>query len=89
MNERHINRLSRHRQVSAQNGANDLPDELVHQLVKAIFENQPRLLKTTSAANETLPQNADKNTFLPFHPGAVRYYREVGIKIPDALVSMN
>ncbi len=41
------------------------------------------------AAADTLPKNVDKNTFLPFHPGAVRYYREVGIKIPDELAQMN
>jgi TRAP transporter TAXI family solute receptor len=70
-------------------GRDDLPDELVYQLVKAVFENQPRLVKATSAASETVPQNAVKNTFLPFHPGAVRYYREIGIKIPDALVPTN
>ena len=52
--------------------------------VKAVFENQPRLLKAHSSASETLPQNADKNTFLPFHPGAVRYYREIGNNIPDS-----
>ena len=67
-------------------GRADLPDDLVYQLVKAVFENQPRLVKATSAASETIPQNASKNTFLPFHPGAVRYYREIGIKIPDALI---
>ena len=70
-------------------GRDDLPDELVYQLVKAIFENQPRLVKATSAASETLPQNALKNSFLPFHPGAIRYYQEIGIKIPDALVPTN
>ena len=70
-------------------GRDDLPDELVYQLVKAVFENQPRLVKATSAASETLPQNAVKNTFLPFHPGAVRYYRETGIKIPNELAPMN
>jgi TRAP-type uncharacterized transport system substrate-binding protein len=48
---------------------------LVYQLVKAVFENQPRLLKAHSAASETVPRNVNKNTFLPFHPGAVRYYR--------------
>ena len=68
-------------------GRDDLPDDLVYQLVKAVFENQPRLLKTTSAASDTLPQNAVKDSFLPFHPGAVRYYREVGIKIPDSLAA--
>jgi uncharacterized protein len=70
-------------------GRDDLPDELVYQLVKAVFENQPRLVKATAAASDTLPQNVVKDTFLPFHPGAVRYYREVGIKIPDGLAPTN
>jgi len=70
-------------------GRDDLPDELAYQLVKAVFDNQPRLVKATSVARETVPQNVVKDTFLPFHPGAVRYYREIGIKIPDALAPMN
>jgi uncharacterized protein len=70
-------------------GRDDLPDELVYRLVKAVFENQPRLVKVTPAASETIPQNAVKDTFLLFHPGAVRYYREIGIKIPDELAPMN
>ncbi len=70
-------------------GRADLPDDLVYQLVKAVFENQPRLVTAHPAAADTLPPNAVKNTFLPFHPGAVRYYREIGINIPDSLVSTN
>ena len=70
-------------------GRADLPDDLAYQLVKAVFENQPRLLKAHPTASETLPQNVDKNTFLPFHPGAVRYYREIGTNIPDSLVPTN
>ncbi len=70
-------------------GRADLPDDLVYQLVKAVFENQPRLVKIHSAARETIPQNVDKNTFMPFHPGAARYYREIGIKIPELLGPTN
>jgi uncharacterized protein len=70
-------------------GREDLPDDLIYQLVKAVFENQPRLVKAISAASDTIPQNAAKDTFLPFHPGAVRYYREIGINIPDALAATN
>jgi TRAP transporter TAXI family solute receptor len=70
-------------------GRADLPDDLVYQLVKAVFENQPRLVKATSAAGDTIPLNVVKDTFLPFHPGAVRYYREIGINIPDALAPTN
>jgi len=70
-------------------GRPDLPDDLVYQLVKAVFENQPRLVEATSTASDTLPQNVVKDTFLPFHPGAIRYYREIGINIPDSLVPTN
>jgi TRAP transporter TAXI family solute receptor len=70
-------------------GRADIPDDLVYQLVKAVFENQPRLVKATLAASDTLPQNVVKDTFLPFHPGAIRYYREIGIKIPQTLVPTN
>jgi uncharacterized protein len=70
-------------------GRADLPHDLVYQLVKATFENRSRLVKATSAASDTLPQNVVKNTFLPFHPGAVRYYREIGIIIPEPLVPTN
>jgi TRAP transporter TAXI family solute receptor len=68
-------------------GRADLPDDLVYQLVKAVFENQPTLLKAHSTAAETIPQNVIKDTFLPLHPGALRYYREIGIKIPDVLAA--
>lgn len=68
-------------------GRSDLPDDLVYQLVKVAFENQPTLLKAHSTARETIPQNVLKDTFLPLHPGALRYYREIGIKIPDVLTA--
>jgi uncharacterized protein len=70
-------------------GQPNLPNDLVYELVKVIFENQPTLLKVHSLARETIPQNVLKDTFLPIHPGAIRYYREIGIKIPDALVPTN
>ena len=68
-------------------GRADLPDDLVYRLVKAVFENQPTLFRAHSAAAETIPQNVLKDTFLPLHPGALRYYREIGITIPDVLVT--
>jgi uncharacterized protein len=70
-------------------GRADLPDDLVYQLVKAVFANQPRLVKASPAASDTLPQNVVKDTFMPFHPGAVRYYREIGVVIPNSLVPTN
>jgi TRAP transporter TAXI family solute receptor len=70
-------------------GQPELPDDLVYKLVKATLENQPALLKAHPTARETIPQNVLKDTFLPIHPGAVRYYREIGIKIPESLLLTN
>jgi uncharacterized protein len=60
----------------------DLPDELVYKIVKAVFDNREELVKVQASAKETLPANIGRNTILPLHPGAERYYREIGIPIP-------
>jgi TRAP transporter TAXI family solute receptor len=60
----------------------DVPDDLVYRIVKAVFENREELMKAQSSASETVPANISRNTLLPLHPGAVRYYREVGMAIP-------
>jgi len=67
-------------------GRADLPDELVYQLLKVLFENAQALAAEVPAALETIPRNVDKDTFLPLHPGAIRYYRERGIQIEPKLV---
>jgi hypothetical protein len=63
----------------------DLPDDLVYAIVKAVFENRERLIAAYPSAKETLAANISRNSFLPFHPGAMRYYREIGVAIPDNL----
>jgi uncharacterized protein len=62
----------------------ELPDDLIYKIVRAVFDNRDELVKTQSSAKETLPENIDRNTMLPLHPGAIRYYREVGITVPTA-----
>lgn len=64
----------------------DLPDDLVYEIVKAVLENNKEMVQGHSAAKETVPQNASKNTFLPFHPGALRYYKEKGIQLHPGAV---
>jgi hypothetical protein len=60
----------------------DLADDLVYKIVKAVFENREELIKAQSSAKETVPANISRNTLLPLHPGAARYYREIGIPVP-------
>ena len=64
----------------------DLPDDLVYQLTKVLFENLPALTHEIPTASDTIPKNVSKDTFLPLHPGAIRYYREIGISIPANLI---
>jgi TRAP transporter TAXI family solute receptor len=60
----------------------DVPDEVVYKIVKSVFENREELIRGQASAKETLPANIGRNTLLPLHPGAARYYREIGIAIP-------
>ena len=67
----------------------DLPDDLIYKIVKAVFANRDELMKAQSSAKETIPANIDRNTMIPLHPGAVRYYREVGVAVPPGAVVGN
>ncbi len=63
-----------------------MSDELAYGIVKAVFAHQSRLLKTHAAAKDTLPENILKNTAVPLHPGAIRFYKEQGIQLPAAIL---
>ena len=63
-----------------------LPEDLVYEITKSVLGQNARLRQAIAAASETLAQNWTKNSFLPFHPGAARYLREVGQRVPDNLV---
>ncbi|WP_011582933.1 MULTISPECIES: TAXI family TRAP transporter solute-binding subunit [Chelativorans] len=64
-----------------------MPESLAYEIVKAVFENQEELVATHASAKETLLENvAAANDFMPYHPGAVRYYREQGIELPEAVI---
>ncbi len=66
-------------------GHADLPDSFVYAVVDTVMSNNPQMLEIHKAAVETLPENFDKNTFLPWHPGAVKWFEENGFDIPDEL----
>ena len=63
----------------------DMPDSLAYEITKLALDNPERMLQIHAAAKETLLANWDKNTFMPFHPGAVKYLEEKGITVPDNL----
>ncbi|WP_243138171.1 TAXI family TRAP transporter solute-binding subunit [Heliorestis acidaminivorans] len=62
----------------------ELDDDLVYDIVKAIFDNRTTLEQVHSSASETLMENIDKNTWMWMHPGAIRFFEEQGIELhPD------
>ncbi|MEM8801350.1 MAG: TAXI family TRAP transporter solute-binding subunit [Pseudomonadota bacterium] len=63
----------------------DLSESFVYEVVKTVMTNNPQMIEIHKAAVETLPENLDKNTFVPWHPGAVRWFEENGFEIPDEL----
>jgi hypothetical protein len=63
----------------------DMPDSLVYEVTKAVMENNDRMMQVHGAAIETLPENAKHNAFIPWHPGAVRWFEENGVEIDDDL----
>jgi hypothetical protein len=64
----------------------DVSDELVYQIVKNAFANAD-VLKATHP--KTAAFFSEKEVMevspVPLHPGAIRYYEERGLKVPDAL----
>jgi TRAP transporter TAXI family solute receptor len=65
----------------------ELPDDLIYHIVKAFYANHGRMVKVHPTARESVVENVKRNEFLPFHPGAMRYYREIGVAIPGALAT--
>lgn len=63
----------------------DLPESMAYEIVKLVLDNNDRMKQIHSAAEDTVIENWDKNTFMPYHPGAVKYLEEKGIKVPDNL----
>jgi TRAP transporter TAXI family solute receptor len=62
----------------------DIDDEAVYQVTKAMFENLDFLRNIHDAMYETSLDRALVGIPMPLHPGALRYYQEVGLLGPDA-----
>lgn len=54
-------------------------EELVYQVTKALYEFRDEISQRHPAGRAINPKNAVRDTGTEFHPGAVRYYREIGI----------
>ncbi len=60
----------------------DMDEEVVYNLTKTLFEKKGEL--THAKALELDPKFAVEGIPCPIHPGAAKYYAEIGVEIPEA-----
>ena len=58
---------------------NGVPADTVYKLTKAMWDNLPALVAAHSAGKAIKRENALAGMAVPLHPGAEKYYREVGL----------
>ncbi|RKQ35798.1 TAXI family TRAP transporter solute-binding subunit [Oceanobacillus halophilus] len=64
----------------------DVSEDFVYDFVKAYHENIDQMINTHASAKEAEDPDAIlKNQEFPLHPGAIRYYEEVGVDLPESV----
>lgn len=63
-------------------GPENLPEDLAYTITKTVFENLETLHAAVKPSKDTTAENTARfvgTTAIPFHPGAVRYFKEKGL----------
>ena len=64
----------------------DMSDDLVYRITKTIFDNLPEMQKSAVTLRDVSLDDPFTASNIPLHPGAIRFYKEAGKKIPAHLV---
>jgi TRAP transporter TAXI family solute receptor len=65
----------------------DIDEETVYQITKTLYENLPFLNAIHKATKAMSKEKALAGLPMPLHPGALRYYQEIGLEIPENLIA--
>lgn len=57
----------------------DVPEEVVYEFTKLFVENLEELAKVNKSFGEIKPETMLQGISVPLHPGALRYYQEIGV----------
>ena len=55
-----------------------LPDDVVYEMVKTLVDNMETLIQAYAQMKEVTPEKMTTELGIPFHPGAIKYYKEKG-----------
>ena len=56
-----------------------MDEPLAHDITRLLFDKQAELARIHPQANDLALETALIGSPIPFHPGAIRYYRERGV----------
>ena len=56
----------------------DMPENVVYQMVKTMAQNIPAMAAVNKAIGELTPKMMAADAGIPMHPGAIKYFKEVG-----------
>lgn len=59
--------------------AADQDEDLAETMTRTIYENRAQVVERHPAGKAIAPGNVVRDTGTPFHPGAIRFYEEIGI----------
>jgi uncharacterized protein len=63
----------------------EMDEDLAYEVTRVIFERIDDLIAVHPAAEDTTVDFTMNSTPIPLHPGAIRYFEEIGADIPDDL----
>jgi len=59
--------------------AETIDEATVYEFTKTLYTHRAEVVKIHKAGKAINPQNVVKDTGTPFHPGAIKYFKEIGI----------
>jgi TRAP transporter TAXI family solute receptor len=58
-------------------------DDLIYEMTKRIWENREAIAAKHPAGKSINEKNVVRDVGTPFHPGAIKFYKEIGVWIED------